>query len=207
MRLAIVGDQSFGDPNRLAAVLDAALGSADFVVQVGDLHPGYAVVAERLATGKLLVVPGNHDTEWSTQLSQLPRQWIRELPEVRLIGLDNSGDIIDQKDWDILNAVPVDGKPTFVFVHKPLSTLVLPDGTESNHIMGEGSPNASAVQLRDWVRKNGATMCCGHYHGWTYMKAPYGDVILDGRGGAASQLGYTLINIYKEGWIFHPVNI
>lgn len=206
LKLAIVGDLSFQDPNRLAQALDAALATADVVVQVGDLHPGYDVVKARLASGKLLVVPGNHDTEWDTRLA-LPRQWVKDLPAATLIGLDNSADVINQADWNILNAYVPNGKPLFLFMHKPLSTLVLPDGNESNHIMGEGSPCPDAIKLQDWMLAHHASMGCGHYHGSTVMDTRYSTVVLDGRGGAAPQLGYTMLYIQPEGWTAHAITL
>jgi hypothetical protein len=208
LKIAIVGDLSFNDPKRLAIVLDAALGVADCVIQVGDLHPGYDVVKYRLNTNKLLVVPGNHDTEWERFLS-LPRQWIRRFPGVCLIGLDNSNDQIDQDGWSLLNGfAPINDKEQlFLFMHKPLSTIVFPDGTESNHIMGEGSSCPDAVKLQQWATSHHATLCHGHYHGWTLMNTSYGTVIVDGRGGAASQLGYTLFSIQPEGWSAHAISL
>jgi len=206
-KLSIVGDLSFNDPNRLAQALDAALSNSDIVIQVGDLHPGYDVVKSRLSSGKLLVVPGNHDTEWDTRL-ELPRQWKKEIPGVTtLIGLDNSADIINQDGWDVLNSFTPNGLALFLFMHKPLSTLVLPDGSESNHIMGEGSSCPDAIKLQDWMLTHHASMACGHYHGYTIMDTRYATILLDGRGGAAPQIGYTVVYIQSEGWTAHSVSL
>lgn len=213
LKLAIVGDLSQNDPSRLAQALDAALAASDLVVQVGDINPGYDVVKQRLGTGKLLCVPGNHDTvgpgNWDASLPGLPKQWIKHVAGACLIGLDNSWDDLKQVGWDILNGYsPSDPKEQlFMFMHKPLSTIVFPDGTESNHIMGEGAPCPDAIKLQTWVAAHHATVCHGHYHGWTLMNTSYGTVIVEGRGGAAPQIGYTLITLQAEGWSAHAVTL
>ncbi len=97
---------------------------------------------------------------------------------------------------------------TFLFCHKPLSPIVLPDGTESLHIMGEGAlPCADAEKLKKFLEPMDVTICNGHYHGWTLMRPYYGTVVLDGRGGAAPQIGYSLFYIQPEGWVCHPVTL
>src|SRR6185312_13671202 len=60
-RLAVVGDLSMQAPDRLDRVLRHALKHSDLVVQVGDMHPAYDVLKKHLGTGRLLVIPGNHD--------------------------------------------------------------------------------------------------------------------------------------------------
>lgn len=210
LRLAVVGDLSQNDPARLAQALDAALAASDIVVQVGDINPGYDVVKQRLGTGKLFPVPGNHDIlgpgNWDVSLPGLPKQWIKTLDCVQLIGLNNSCDTFDQEAWNLLDTVDTT-KHLFLFCHKPLSKIVFPDGSESQHIMGEGSPCPDAVKMQTWVAAHQATTCHGHYHGWTLMKTVYGTVIVDGRGGAAPQIGYTLFNIQPEGWACHAVSL
>lgn len=42
-------------------------------------------------------------------------------------------------------------------------------------------------------------------HGMTYQQAPFGPVIVDGRGGAAPELAYTLITVTPDGWVLHSV--
>ncbi len=214
LKMAVVGDLSQNDPSRLAQALDVALGAADLVVQVGDINPGYDVIKQRLTTGKLLCIPGNHDTQgpgnWDASLPGLPKQWQKTVQGVYLIGLDNTNDTINADGWKMLqDYVQVEPPPPlFVFCHKPLSPIVLPDGTESLHIMGEGSlPNADAEKLKHFLEPLDATLCHGHYHGWTLMKPSYGTVILEGRGGAAPQIGYTLFIIQPEGWVAHSVTL
>jgi hypothetical protein len=223
MKLAIVGDCSQGDPALFAKALDAAFAAADVVVQVGDInssdHTSYDVVKARLAAGKPLhLVPGNHDTQgpgsWDSYLPGLPKQWIVENYGMTLIGLDNSNDNIGKDGWAILNNYDAAPKsdPVFVFVHKSLSTLLLPDGSESNHIVSEGASNPDADKLKKWVADHEATVCCGHFHGSAIMRAAYGDVILEGRGGAQGYhgspvCGYTLICVQPEGWTAHPVDL
>jgi predicted phosphodiesterase len=101
IKLAVVGDLSQNDPSRLARVLDTALQTADIVVQVGDINPGYDVVKQRLGTGKLLCVPGNHDIQgsgnWDAALPGLPKQWIKNMNNICLVGLNNSCDSFDQE--------------------------------------------------------------------------------------------------------------
>lgn len=208
IKLAVVGDLSQNDPSRLAQALDAALAASDIVVQVGDINPGYDVLKQRLSSGKLFCVPGNHDIlgpgNWDVSLPGLPKQWAKTINDIHLVGLNNSCDTFDQEAWDLLNTYK-DSTHLFVFCHKPLSTIVFPDGTESSHIMGEGSPCPDAVKMQQWAAARHVTFCHGHYHGWTLMDTDYGMVIVEGRGGAASQIGYTLFNIQPEGWSAHSV--
>ena len=211
LRLAIVGDLSQNDPSRLDQALDAAMAASDLVIQVGDINPGYDVLKQRLGTGKILPVPGNHDIlgpgSWDASLTGLPKQWSKRVDCVQLIGLNNSCDTFDQEAWDLLNAYDGSAKHVFIFCHKPLSPIVLADGSESQHIMGEGSPCPDAVKMQNWVAAHNAATCHGHYHGWTLMKTNYGTVIVDGRGGAAPQIGYTLLYIQPEGWAAHSVTL
>jgi hypothetical protein len=224
LRLGIVGDCSQGDANLLARAIDAALAGSDQVVLVGDVNSsdnqsGYDVVKARLSSGKISVVPGNHDTQgpgdWS-KLGALPKQWIKMRGGATLIGLDNSCDAIGPDGWSILGSYDAQPQkpqgPIFVFVHKSLSPLVLPDGTESTHVVSEGAANADADKLKAWIAAREATVCCGHYHGWALLRAPYGDVILEGRGGsqgyAGSKVcGWTQVIVQAEGWTAHPVSL
>ena len=211
LKLAVVGDLSQNDPSRLAQALDAALQAADIVIQVGDINPGYDVVKQRLGTGKLFCVPGNHDIlgpgNWDQSLPGLPKQWAKTIGPAHFIGLNNSCDTFDQEAWDLIAAAPEPPLHLFIFCHKPLSTIVFPDGSESQHIMGEGAVCPDAIRMRQWLYSHSATLCHGHYHGWTLMKTNYGTVIVDGRGGAAAQIGYTLFNIQPEGWSAHSVTL
>ena len=223
LRLGIVGDCSQGDAGLLAKALDAALNGSDAVVLVGDVNSadgqaGYDAVKARLGTGKLSVIPGNHDTQgpgdWN-KLGGLPKQWRVDRTEgVTLIGLDNSCDAIGDAGWAILNdyaAHPTAGA-LFVAVHKSLSPLILPDGTESTHVVSEAgwASNADAAKLREWVGDHEATVCCGHYHGAAIMRDRYGDVILEGRGGSqgyagAPVCGWTSVIVTPDGWNAHQI--
>jgi predicted phosphodiesterase len=211
MKLGVVGDLSNNDPYRLGKVLHAALDACDLVVQVGDLSNGYELIKEGVAGGKLLVVPGNHDLEWDAKLA-LPRSWYRELPEVVLVGLDNSNDRFTDQDraWLTLAEQTAEHKPIFVFAHKSPIELVLPDGSISQHIMGEGATNMDAVALDSWLHRQHAraTMICGHYHGFTWQNNHAFDLICEGRGGAAPELAYSLIIISAKGtWVHHSVPV
>jgi predicted phosphodiesterase len=209
LKIAVVGDLSMQNPKRFQVVLDAALVNADVVVQVGDMHPAYDIVANRLQTGRLLVIPGNHDAQFDA-LHQ-PRFWRKDFPQAHLVGLDNSHDTYTKEEWDMLREFPATVKlPLFVFTHKPLSQIVLSDGSESGHIMGEGvsGPNADADRLKTWLVQHRPLVVCGHYHEWVFMRTPYSDVLVDGRGGAnPNELGYTVINVLNEGWSIHKVTL
>jgi hypothetical protein len=80
----------------------------------------------------------------------------------------------------------------FVFCHKPLSPIVFPDGSESQHIIDEGLPCPDAVKLQQWAISRHIIFCHGHYHGWTLMNPIYGDVIVDGRGDAVPTWLYLI---------------
>ncbi len=204
-RLAVVGDLSLQDSARLKTVMDAALANADYVVQLGDMHPGYSVVKSAIATGNCSAIPGNHDTDWDAQ-SMGAHNWRIDRAECTLIGLDNSADRLDAGIWSSTLTVVNNTKPLFVFAHKPLSTIVLGDGSLSQHAMGEGVPNADAEKLKTWLAtEKDSLIVHGHFHGWTYQKTWYSDFLVDGRGGAAPQLGYTVFYIQPEGWAFHNV--
>jgi len=233
--LGLVGDCSQGDAMLLGKALDTALKLSDVVVQLGDVnssdnHSGYTVVTghrglwmagvpEPAGSSKLLVIPGNHDTQgpgdWS-KLGGLPKQWIRQMYGVTLIGLDNSGDAIGDAGWDILTAFDAQPNrpayPIFVFVHKSLSRLILPDGTESSHVVAEGAPCPDADKLKAWVAAHNATVCCGHFHGSALMRTSYGTVVLEGRGGSPgyagkAMCGWTQIFVQPDGWTAHPVDL
>jgi hypothetical protein len=207
-RIAVVGDLSLQDPARLDQAIGATPANTDFIVQVGDAHPGYWVL-KKYANHPLLAVPGNHDTDWDAQLPGWPRQWHRELPDCSLVGMDNHADSFAKADLDMLAAALSLTKPIILFVHKPLSTIVLPDGSTSQHIMGEGGmqPNLDAIQLRTMIEKRNVLCVHGHYHGWSFMRTDYADVLIEGRGGAAPAIGYTLITITKDGWVLHQVTL
>lgn len=222
LKLAVVGDLSQNDPARLGIALDAAAAAADYVIQCGDVNPGYPQLAKHLAAGRCFAIPGNHDIQgpgnWDANLPGAPKQWRHDIPAPAsvngeatsgacLIGLNNSLDTIDAEGWALLNGyIAKQSVPLFVFVHKSISPIVLPDGSESQHIMGEGAqPCGPAIALQTWLAAHEVTIVCGHYHGWTLMDTWYGTVIVEGRGGAASQIGYTLIYVQPDGWTAHPV--
>lgn len=230
LRLALVGDCSQQDPALLARALDAAMGAADLVLQLGDIHgsgddrTSYDLLMQRVVTGRVHPVPGNHDAEggrWDAFMAdpkdphrgRLAKQWFIVRDDAILVGLDNSCDQIDATAWDILNHVGAElgtkSRPVFLAVHKALSPLVLMDGTESTHIMAEGGPCPDREKLAAWVQRHDATVCCGHYHGSAVMQTPYGPVLLEGRGGAAGagNVGYTLVLVQPEGWTAHPVTL
>jgi hypothetical protein len=204
LRIAVVGDLSLQDPARLERVMAAAYKDCEIVVQIGDMHPGYDVVTKYAAMGKpVYAIRGNHDTLWDSLLDQpigrWPKQWNHSTPLCHMVGLDNSADSFNNDDWAAVSAVPKDTLPILVFVHKPLSTIVLPDGSESNHIMGEGIANADAVKLQALLSNRNVLYCHGHFHGWTYMKTNYGDCLVEGRGGAAPILAYSIITMQEQG--------
>jgi hypothetical protein len=206
VKLGVVGDLSGGDPSRLARVLDAALVACDFVVQVGDLHPAYEQVRSRLLTSghKLRVVPGNHDVDFDAL--GVPRDWrvITDDGLAALTGLDNSA----ARLTDAGRALLAERGPAvygFVFAHMAPWPLVLPDGSENRHTMVEGGPNPDADLLVSRLRERADCFVAGHYHGWTLQFAPWGPLICEGRGGAATDLAYTLITITSSGWVVHSV--
>jgi predicted phosphodiesterase len=213
LRIGIVGDLSMQDPARLDRCLTECLKVADITVMVGDMHPAYSVVMKHLNAnpGRLFTIPGNHDERYDA-IGQ-PREWIHDFPGVvMLIGIDNSSDVISKPSWDIItaNLKTPDITPVFVFAHKPISRVVLPDGSESGHILGENGQQGiqDAKNLQDWI-KHGLVdlLVCGHYHGLAYMRTSYCDVLVEGRGGAAPELGYTTILITGEGWVMHSVTL
>jgi hypothetical protein len=204
--IGVVGDLSGGAPERLAKVLDAALVACDYVVQVGDLEPAYEQVRSRLLTSghKLFVVPGNHDADFDTL--NVPRNWKFTTPDglVTMIGIDNSGSQITPAG----RAQFEERGPSvygFVFAHMSPSPIVLPDGNLNMHTMVEGGPNQDADWLIARLHERADAMACGHYHGATLQRAPWGDLIVEGRGGAASDLAYTLITVRPDGWVYHSI--
>lgn len=208
-RIVVVGDLSMNDPTKLDKAMVSALSEkCDILVHVGDIHDGYDVVKKYAQSNHILAVPGNHDTEWDQRLGWR-RQWYYQGPNVHMIGLDNSKDKFCQADWDVVNSLPNDALPVLVFLHKPLTRIVFPDGSESGHIMSEGglTPTADSLRLQDLLRHREVVYVHGHYHGWTYMKTNYGDCLIEGRGGAAPQIGYTIIVIQPEGIVLHPVTL
>jgi hypothetical protein len=206
MKLGVVGDLSGGAPERLARVLDAALIACDYVVQVGDLMPAYEQVCSRLLTSghKFRVVPGNHDVDFDTL--NVPRNWKWTDPDglVTLIGIDNStGRLSDESRALFDERGP--SRYGFIFAHMAPWPIVLPDGSENRHTMVEGGPNPDADWLVDQLKLRADCMVAGHYHGWTLQFAPWGPLIVEGRGGAAPDLAYTLITITEDGWVVYSV--
>lgn len=209
MKLGIVGDLSGGDPTRLTRVLDQALIACDFVVQVGDLHPAYEQVRSRLLTSghKFRVVPGNHDVEFDT-LAQ-PRNWRFTTPDhlTTFIGIDNSTMYLSDEAKSMF-AKRGNSKYGFVFAHMAPWPIVLPDGSQNRHTMVESNDaNPDADWLVERLRSRADAMVVGHYHGFSLQFAPWGPLIVDGRGGAAPELAYTLITITEAGWVVHSVGL
>lgn len=209
-KIALVGDLSFGDPGRLATVLDQALIAADIVIQLGDLHPAYPQVTSRYATSghKLFPVPGNHDVDYGT--IGCPRTWTHVTADglVTLLGLDNSAGSLTP-DSKALFTPPKATLFEFTFAHMPPVDMVLPDGSPNTHNMAEtGQPGADdAAWLTGQLKTRADLMACGHYHGWTYQQAMFGPLVVDGRGGAAPDLAYTLITVTEAGWVLHSVGV
>ncbi len=203
VKINIVGDLSLQAPERLQKVMDAAA-ECDILIQVGDMHPCYECV-KRAPKGCFAVV-GNHDTDWDKNLGW-PRQWRHDTPECLIIGIDNSKDTFAQADYDTVQPLPTN-KPVFIVVHKPLSTIVLPDGTQSSHSMGEGAPNADAKRMQAIVAQaENVLLVHGHYHGKSVFKTAYADCVVEGRGGAAPILGFTSILVTKDGWTIHQTEL
>lgn len=206
MKLGVVGDLSGGAPERLSRVLDQALIACDVVIQVGDLHPAYEQVRSRLLTSghKLRLVPGNHDTNYDSL--GVARNWRWTSPDhlVTLIGIDNSTMRLDDEARSMF-AKRGTSRYGFVFAHMAPWPILLPDGSENTHTMVESGPNPDADWLVDRLRARADAMVVGHYHGWTLQFAPWGPLIVDGRGGAAPDLAYTLVTITTRGWVVHGV--
>ena len=205
MKIAVVGDLSMQAHDRLDRVLTAALANADLVVQVGDMHSAYDVIRKHMKSGRLLVIPGNHDDKYDSL--GVKRQWIRKFPQCTLVGLDNANDRFNDETWQLVDQCSQATRPVLVFAHKPISTVVLSDGSENTHVMGEnGDPRAKkeAEFLQSWLKAaDDVLFICGHWHGLTYQKCTYGDVLVEGRGGAAPDLGYTLLTILPDGMVMH----
>jgi predicted phosphodiesterase len=209
MKLGIVGDLSGRDPARLEKALTAALAACDVVVQVGDLHAGYDLCKRLVASsgGRLYLVPGNHDVNYDS--IGFLRNWKVTLGDglVTLIGIDNSNDVISPGAWSLLDT-PGASKYGFVFAHKAPKAIVKADGSVSHHVMGEGQPNADADRLCLRLAALSDAMVCGHFHDWTVMDGPWGTpLILEGRGGAADEIGYTSVTILPEGWSASKVTL
>ena len=187
--------------------------ACDVVVQVGDLMPAYEQVRSRLATNasagpggtsKLRMVPGNHDTEFDSL--GVPRNWKMTTPDglATLIGLDNSSSRLTDEG----KALFAERGPStfgFVFAHMAPWPIVLPDGSENRHTMIEGGPNADADWLVAQLKLRADAAAVGHYHGWSLQFAPWGPLIVEGRGGAATDLAFTLVTILPDGWVLHSV--
>lgn len=215
IKIGIVGDLSMQDPDRLDKVMAAAMVDSDIVINVGDVHPGYEVMKKYLKSGKVLVVPGNHDEKFS--LMETERQWFQEYDHFVLVGVDNSQDELDLQAWDLLDKAEKaieKNKKKFLFVvaHKPLSSIILPDGSANNHIMGHGKNNNIGKELahkfRHWLSKQkNVLLIVGHYHSWTYMRTRYADVLVEGRGGAAPECGLTKIIVEPDGYVVNKIDL
>ena len=207
-KIGVVGDLSGNSPDRLCKVVDNALIACDIVVQVGDLEPAYTQMQSRYLTSghKFFPVPGNHDADYDS--IGAPRNWrfVSTDGLVTLIGLDSStGKLPDEAKAQFKD--PKSTPFEFVFSHMAPSALVLPDGSENTHSMIESGPNPDADWLIQQLQSRADCMCVGHYHGWTLQFSTWGPLIVDGRGGAAADLGYTLITVTSDGWVVHSVGI
>jgi hypothetical protein len=89
----------------------------------------------------------------------------------------------------------------------PPCELVLPDGSPNGHNMAEAGGADDAAWLTGQLGNRADAYCCGHYHGATVQFAPWGPIIVDGRGGAAPELAYTLITVTPAGWVLHSVGV
>jgi hypothetical protein len=98
-----------------------------------------------------------------------------------------------------------DSKFGFVFAHMAPWPLVLPDGSKNMHTMVESGPNPDADWLVEQLKRRADCFVAGHYHGWSLQFAPWGPLIVDGRGGAASELAFTLITVTPDAWVVHSV--
>jgi hypothetical protein len=210
-KIALVGDLSFGDPTRLAKVLDAALVAADHVVQLGDIAPAYSQVRSRWLTSgnQLHPLKGNHDIGQYEQIG-CPATWSYQTTDglVTLLGLDNSAGTLTP-DSKTLFSVPKTTPFEFAFAHMPPVDMVLPSGDINKHNMAEtGQPGSDdAAWLCAQLKQRSDMMGAGHYHGMTVQYAPFGPLIVDGRGGAAPDLAYTLITVTEDGWVLHSVGV
>ena len=223
LRIGIVGDLSMQDPQRLRHAMQEANANSHIVINVGDVHPAYGVMKEFLFTNgvrneNVLVVPGNHDENYDSM--GVPRNWIKFYESVNcvIVGIDNSEDKISKYAWDLLeqakqnyinNTTQAGAVNLIVVTHKPLSTLLLPDGSENNHIMAD---NDDRVRLIKWLDQfKNTLLVCGHFHSWTYQRTSYSDVLVEGRGGssgpAGAGLGWTSIIVTNEGWIFRKIDL
>jgi hypothetical protein len=209
-KIALVGDLSFGDPTRLARVLDAALIGADVVLQAGDINPGYPQVKSRWLTSghKLFPVKGNHDTGGLYEQIGCPAVWQHQTADglVTINGLDNSAGTLTP-DSKALYDQPKSTPYEFTLAHMPPVDMVLPDGSTNGHNMAEAGGGDDAAWLAGQLRDRADAYLCGHYHGWTLQQAPFGPLIVDGRGGAAPDLAYTLITVTEQGWVLHSVGV
>ncbi len=216
IKLAIVGDLSMQDPARLDKVMKAALVHADLVFNVGDVHPGYEVMRKHLATGKVWIVPGNHDEDYDSM--HTPRQWILENDFFVAVGLDNSEDSLNNESWMLLEEAEKITKDNykclFVVLHKPISTVILPNGLEDHHIMGrEHKRDASVVNtdveklIKYLDKQENVLLICGHYHQFSFQRNWYCDVLIDGRGGASADIGYSLLLVHDKGWTFNKIDL
>lgn len=207
-KIAVVGDLSGGDPTRLSTVLDQALIAADVVIQLGDLEPAYKQVQSRWLTSghKFFPVPGNHDADYDS--IGCPRVWRHQSDDglVTLNGLDNSSGRLANGS-QALYAIPKSTPFEFTFAHMPPVNLVLPDGSPNTHNMAEAGGADDAAWLCSQLENRSDAMACGHYHGMTYQQASFGPLIVDGRGGAAPELAYTLITVTEAGWVLHSVGV
>jgi predicted phosphodiesterase len=210
VKIAIVGDLSMQDPARLDKAMAAAMNNCDLLVHVGDVHPGYEVMKKYIPSGKVFVVPGNHDQDYASL--NMPRQWLKVFDNFVIVGVDNSADKLDNEAWGLLKQAEeeskINRKSLFVVAHKPISTVILPNGLENNHIMGESGYAADVKPFQEFLYKQkDVLLIVGHYHEKSYQRTWYSDVLIEGRGGSAPMIGYTLIIIQKEGWVFRQIDL
>lgn len=205
-RLAVVGDLSGGAPNRLAAVLDHAIGASDMVVQVGDLHAAYPEVKQRLAGGHLFPVPGNHDVSYDSL--GVPRNWRYDHELVTVIGFDNSTGHMTPEAWKVLKD-PIYTRWKIAACHMAPEPLLSEDGAEITHVMGEGAPGSETQELMMLLQQQKFDiLLCGHYHGKVDTATDFGvRMICDGRGGAAPELAFSLLIFTGNKWGIHDIPV
>jgi predicted phosphodiesterase len=211
LKLGIVGDLSMQDPDRLDKVMRAAYKQSDMVIHVGDVHAGYDVMTKYLKGNKdVRVVPGNHDESYDRLGTD--RQWLYYDSLVVIVGVDNSEDKLDALAWQLLKeGYDRATKKNLFFIvvaHKPISSIMLSNGESNNHIMGESGNVADRDKFKTWLGSlNEVLFVCGHYHAWAMQETRYATVLIEGRGGAAPDLGWTQVLVSKDGMVINRIDL
>jgi predicted phosphodiesterase len=211
IKIGVVGDLSMQDPERLDRVMRAAYKQSDMLIHVGDVHAGYDVIIKYLkGNKKIYVVPGNHDESYNKM--GVSRQWLYYDALVVIVGVDNSEDKLDKEAWELLktgHSKAIKYNKFFIVVaHKPLSSIMLANGESNNHIMGENHSIIDREKFKIWLASlNEVLFVCGHYHNWAMMETRYATVLIEGRGGAAPDLGWTQIIVSKDGMVINRIDL